>query len=426
MHIDKKKRFDTQSPPTRQKKFLQIVARIISKIEMHKHHSQVVYDGVEGLKPPYLLLCNHNAFFDFCVAVDTVAPARANYVVAIDGYIVKVGPLVLNLKPFMKPLGCICKRKFTNDLNLVRNLRQVIDNGDVAVMYPEARYSLCGTSAVLPPALGKICKMLNVPVVTLICHGHHINSPFWRLGDQKIRTEAEFSMLFTAEQVKEMSVEELNEALTERFAYDDYTWQLENHVEVKDPNRAKGLYKLLYQCPHCGTEFKMSSGGTRLRCNACGKEWEFTTLGQLKAVEGETEFAHVPDWYEWERGNVRKQVEEDTYSLVCPVHVSSLPHKKFIPIGRGFLRHDKEGFHVEVDGKYGHRSIDRAVPSNYSCHIEYEYLRKYGDALDISTNNDTWFVYGESDEFCLTKIALAVEELYKFYRPKREKKQGTE
>ena len=37
--------------------------------------------------------------------------------------------------------GCICKRKFTNDMVMVRHMKRVADNGDIIVLYPEARYS---------------------------------------------------------------------------------------------------------------------------------------------------------------------------------------------------------------------------------------------------------------------------------------------
>ena len=34
--------------------------------------------------------------------------------------------------------------------------------------------------------------------------------------------------------------------------------------------------------------------------------YDMTTLGELKAREGETEFSHIPDWFAWQRQNVRR------------------------------------------------------------------------------------------------------------------------
>ena len=99
---------------------------------------------MEKTRSPYLLLCNHNAFYDFFVATAATFPHQAFYVVAIDGFI--------GLEWLMRRVGCVGKRKFTNDVRLIRHLKTVADRGKIVAVYPEARYSLCGTKAVLPPS----------------------------------------------------------------------------------------------------------------------------------------------------------------------------------------------------------------------------------------------------------------------------------
>lgn len=405
-------RFDMAKDPIRTRWYLKPITQLLSLPDVIAHKTQIHRHGTEWLKPPYILLCNHNAFMDFKVATQVIFPRRANYVVAIDGFIGR--------EWLLRNVGCICKRKFTNDTVLVRQLRKVLDNGDIAVVYPEARYSLCGTTAVLPASLGKLCKLMNVPVATLVCHGHHVNSPFWNLHDRGVKpTEADYTLLLTPEQLQAMSVDEINDRIVEAFQYDDFAWQKERGIHITYPGRAEGLHKVLYQCPHCGKEYKMSSKGTVLRCDHCGKEWELTELGELRALSGETEFSHIPDWYEWERANVRKEVEEGKYdSGELPVKVYSLPNAaRFIHLGEGTLIHNAHGFMVQgtdVDGDPFEMHLP--VPSLYSCHIEYEYLGKYGDCVDLNTLTDTWYIYPYDCEFSVTKFALATEELYYHYR----------
>ena len=409
--------------PVRQWLVFRDLIRGVAALQLKKHRTVLRREGTEGLDAPYLLLCNHNAFLDFFVASAATYPARANYVVAIDGFTMPVGKDgFISREWAMRRAGCIMKRKFTRDVVLVRQLRQVVKNGDVPVIYPEARYSLCGTTAVLPESLGKLCNLLRVPVAVLICHGHHVNSPFWRLGDQKIPTEAELRLLLTADEATNLPVDEINRRINEAFQYDDFKWQLEKGIEITDPDRARGLHKVLYQCPVCGREYRMTSEGTKLRCEACGSQWEMDTLGRLVS-DVHTEFTkadgtiHIPDWYEWERMNVRREVEAGTYFFQGPVHVKSLPDSKgYVDMGKGTMRHDMHGFHVEVDGKYGHHEMYRAVSDLYSCHIEYEYLGKYGDCVDLNTLEDTWYTYPEGTDFSVTKFALATEELYRNYK----------
>ena len=401
-------RFDMNRPPLRTAWYLRPLTFLLSAPDVLLHRTKIRRTGVEGLKPPYILLCNHNAFLDFKVATMATFPHRANYIVAIDGFIGREG--------LLRRVGCICKRKFTSDVLLLRQIRRVLQNGDICMIYPEARYSLCGTTAVLPASLGTMCKFMRVPVVTLICHGHHINSPFWNLHQRGVKpTEAELTLLFTPEELKAASVEEINARLVAAFQYDDYAWQRERGIRVTYPGRAEGLEKVLYQCPRCGKEYRMASQGTRLFCRACGKGWQYSELGELKAEEGETEFSHIPDWYEWERANVRREVEAGTYdSGKLPVTVRSLPNaKRFIPLGEGTMTHDMNGFTVRgVDADGDRFEMVKPVPSLYSCHIEYEYLGKFGDCVDLNTLEDTWYIYPHDCDFAVTKMALATEELY--------------
>ena len=405
-------RFDMTKKPMRTAWYLRPLTYLLSAPDVKKHRAIITKTGTEGLKPPYLLLCNHNAFLDFKVATKAIWPTRANYIVAIDGFIGREG--------LLRRVGCICKRKFTEDITLVRQCRRVIQNGDVLVIYPEARYSLCGTTAVLPASLGKLCKLLGVPVVTFICHGHHIDSPFWNLHFRGVRpTEAEMTVQFTADELKAATPDAINERLVQAFQYDDYAWQKARGIRVTYEKRAEGLEKVLYQCPACGTEFRMASEGATLFCRACGKRWHYTEQGELRAESGETAFSHIPDWYEWERANVRAEIEAGTYdSGDLPVTVRSLPNaKRFILLGEGTLRHDMQGFHVSGKDRDGDPfAMEKSVPSMYSCHIEYEYLGKFGDCVDLNTLEDTWYIYPHDCDFAVTKMALATEELYFAHR----------
>ena len=411
--LDDIKRFDMAAAPMKQ--HLLPLIWLLSMPAVFSHKNKLTKINMENIKPPYLLLCNHNAFMDFKVATKAIFPHRANYVVAIDGF--------WKREWLLRLIGCICKRKFTNDISLVRQLKRVTDRGNIAVIYPEARYSLCGTTAILPESLGKLAKILKVPVVTLICHGHHVNSPFWNLLDHKVRgTEATMKCLFTPEQLASLNHKEIIDGICKEFEYDDFKWQKENNIHIKYKDRAKGLHKVLYKCASCGAEYKMTSGGTVLRCNACGKEWQMTELGELHAVSGETEFSHIPDWYEWERAEVRKEIENGTYGITCRAQVDALPNAdRYIDIGMATLTHDMSGFTLSGSYKDEPYTVKLDAPSQYSVHIEYDYLGKKGDCVDLNTINDTLYVYPEGSDFSVTKMSLATEELWKFYQAKDKK-----
>ncbi len=412
------KRYNMKRTPTRQWHILRPLTWILAFLPYWKARGHIQKTNMEGLKPPYLLLCNHNSFADFQMTTAAIFPHRANYVISIDIY--------PSLGWIVERLGGIATRKFTTDLQLVKSLKKVIDNGDVAVMYPEARYSFAGTPCVLPPSLGKLAKFLKVPVVTLVMHGNHIAQPLWNLKKRGLKhPQGEIKLLLTAEQVEEATVDEINQMLRDEFDYNDYEWQLQHGIKCKKKWRAEGLHKILYQCPHCNTEFKMSSKGTELMCNACGKVWEMTEYGQLRALrigdtdltgdEKATEFSKIPDWFDWERSNVHKEVLAGTYCSKGRVRVDDCPGKKgYVKLGEGDFVHDYNGFHIEVDSdsKYGKIDIANEVVENYSCHVEYNFHKTGLDAVSISSLSDTYFLYSLDPAVCPAKIYFATEELF--------------
>ena len=88
-------------------------------------------------------------------------------------------------------------------MNLVLVGRRVIKNGELYGIYPEARYSLCGITEVIPDSAGQLIKFFKVPVVTIKMKGNHIYNPYWNMRSYRwfLRTEAEHTLLLTKEQI---------------------------------------------------------------------------------------------------------------------------------------------------------------------------------------------------------------------------------
>ena len=93
----------------------------------------------------------------------------------------------------------------------------------------------------------------------------------------------------------------------------------------------------------------MDSKGTTLFCKNCGSKWEWLENGDLLEEGKQSKFTHIPDWYNWERENVRKEVLEGKYSFEDDVEVYTLPRaKNAINIGMAKVRHTiEEGFVLE-------------------------------------------------------------------------------
>ena len=402
-----KKRYKTAKYPLHQGKFWTWLIWVLSKIALLGKKYKVETIGMEDLKPPYMLLSNHMHFIDFELAAMGTYPHSVSNVVSIDGYVIKFF--------LLEWIGAIATRKFTTDIHLVKSIRKVLQRGDILAMYPEARYTPCGTRAFLPDSLGKLIRMNKVPVVAVVHRGNHLYAPFWNFRDKRnVPLHTTMKVILTPEQIAEMSVDQINARLRQELDYDDYRYQKENGIRITEKTRAEGLHKVLYQCPHCMTEFRMDSKGTELFCNACGKRWNWNEDGYLQALEGETEFDHIPDWFEWERQQVRGQIERGEYAFSDEVEVRSLPRVwRYIPLGKAKLTHDPEnGFRLEGHYRGQRYFIHRQPQQTNSLHVEYDFgpLGKK-DFVDISTENDSFYCR-PSQSNVITKLAFATEEIY--------------
>ena len=405
------KRFDFDMKPKKELIFLTPLAFLLSFPAVWKRHLKVNKIDMKGLKPPYILLCTHHAFQDFKVTTAAIFPHRANYIVAIDGFIGR--------EWLLRNVGGIAKRKFTNDTKLVKQIKYSLENlKNIVAIYPEARYSLVGTTAILPDSLGKIIKLFKHPVVVLNMHGNYLSQPVWNLKPRKLNIAADMTQIIKKDEIEQLSLDEINDRIQKAFVYDEYKWQFDNKVVIDESFRAENLHKVLYQCPSCLTEHEMDSKGNKIWCNHCHKTYEMDVYGKLHATEGETEFSHIPDWYEFERSQVRKQIEEGAYQFEDDVIIDSLPNAKgYIRLGEGHLKHDVNGFVLTGTEFDQPLHLIKEPLSLYSLHIEYDYFGK-GDCIDLSTLDDTYYIYPKNRKNVVTKLHFAVEELFKIEKEK--------
>lgn len=411
---DSIERFDFKKKPKNANVLMPFVRNCICRpaLKIRKHSLKI--RDMEGIEGPYLLLCNHASMVDFFLMLTATEPHMVNNVMTLEGFNTYTEFLARNM-------GIIGTRKFIDDFNLIKNIRYSIHKmKNVFVMFPEARYSLDGCTSHLPKSLGKLVRLLKVPVVMLKINGNFVTCPQWNKIDKNSYVEAEMFPIITAEEAESLSPAQINKKVKEAFAYDDYEWQYKNKISIKHPKRAQGLHSLLYKCPSCGTEHETDSQGTMLWCNHCKKEWEMDEYGRLHATTGETEFGHIPDWSNWERECVRKEIEEGTYYFEDEVRVETLPNsRKFYKQGMGKLIQTPYETRIECNYYGEPYTLVKTGKSLESMHIEYDYLKR-GDCVDISIPDDSFWCY-LSKRDAITKLSFATEEIYKL-ACKREKK----
>ncbi len=400
--------------PKRTSIFFRLLMRFVAAGELKKARFSCKEIGMGKLskKEPCLILMNHSSFIDLKIAVKAFFSRSFNIVCTADGLVGK--------EWLMRQMGCIPTQKFVKDMALVYDMRYALKTlKNSVLLYPEASYSFDGTATPLPDNLAKLIKTFQVPVVMIRTFGAFSRDPLYnnlQLRDVDVSAEVEY--LLSPEDIRAKTTQEIDALMRKHFTFDNFRWQQEQQVRIEEEFRADYLNRVLYKCPCCKTEGKMQGRGVTLTCTNCNKSYELTEYGFLKANAGEAEFSHIPDWFAWQRRCVREELEADSYRLDIPVNISMMVDTSCIyDVGKGRLVHHKGGF--ELTGCDGKLHYTQKPGSSYSLYSDY-YWYEIGDVICIGDSETSYYCFPEEAGDVVAKTRLAVEELYKLVRTKKE------
>ena len=404
--------------PKRPNIFWRTLMRLLSLSDMKRTNFTYKEIGMDRLPKGQnaIYFMNHSSFLDLEIVPTILYPKPFNIVATTDAFVGK--------EWLLRQIGCIPTKKFTADLNLVRDILYASrELGDNIVMFPEAGYSFDGTSTALPDNLGRFLKMLKLPFVMIHTYGAFSEEPLYNnLHKHRVNVSATVEYVLSPEEIDVMTEDELLGVIRRQFDFDSFRWQQENHIKIDEKTRAEGLERVLYKCCECGAEGKMLGEGTSISCSACGKEFTLTEYGHLECDGEAAKIPHVPDWYKWEREEVRREILRGEYSLDIPVDiVVSFDTKRMYRVGEGRLTHTRaEGFRlVSADGDidYTHKPM-----TSHTVCCDFNFY-EIGDVISFGDTKCLYYCFPK-EKTSVAKVRLAAEEIYKIARADKEEKEN--
>lgn len=395
--IPKPKHFKPRKPML----LFRLILKIAGIFDLWATHFKAEFIN-EIPKKPALILMNHSSFIDLEIASSIFFNRPMCIVCTSDGF---VGKSLL-----MRLLGCIPTNKFVTDMTLIKDMHYAIKQGASILMYPEASYTFDGCATTLPQKLGTLVKFLNVPVIMIKTNGAFLRDPLYNcLKKRKVKVSATVETIITEEQIKTLSPEKISAQIQSEFEFDNFRTQQQNKIKVDEPFRADGLERILYKCSSCGKENCLTGKGVEITCASCGKTHTLTEYGFLKAKDGKDTFVHIPDWFAWERAEVKKELKAGTYLLDCQVKILVMAdYKAIYEIGDGRLIHNENGFKLFYNDE---EICTRSPLDSYGLYADY-YWYSRGDIICIGDNRRLYYCIPK-ENISVAKARLATEELYK-------------
>jgi hypothetical protein len=315
----------------------QAASWLVSKV---LYRNKVLRNEIKHQDGPFVVIANHQTALDF-VNLICATSRPMSFVISRSFF------TTLPIKGFLNKMGVIPKQQFQTTVKDMKQMKSVIDNGQPLVIYPAGLMCEDGLSTPIPAATYKFLKWLDVDVYVARSYGSYFVMPKWTSGVRPGRTYIDIYKLFSKEDLRSVSIQELKAATDEALLFDAYREQEKFNANYIKNDNIGGLEHVLYKCPNCGEEFTMvNQQPNSLCCSACGYRAQSDAYGFLHNDIG-PEIRYVSDWSKWIFSQLKEEIQRNPeYSLSVQTKFKLVNEKtsKFEEAGEGELTLSASGF----------------------------------------------------------------------------------
>lgn len=296
---------------------------------------------LSGIKPPFLLVSNHQATMDpFFIGV--MLPGVTSFVATDMLFRLPI------MNYLMSAIGSIPKSKFVSDATAVRMMLNKVRGGQSVGIFPEGQRCVAGFTDRVIPGIGKLARILDVPVVLARLEGGFLADPRWAIKKRKGPSTVNIRLLLTREQLRGMDAMEIEDLIAQGISHSDYDW-IESRPDLayKGKDRALGMHNVMFKCPECGATDCFLTEGDVAACKACGYSVSWGDRGEFSLVKGsKLHFSNLQQHEMWQRGKMDELVaahlalKPKGSLLFGPFEVTirrSRKAKPLLPIGTGMM-----------------------------------------------------------------------------------------
>lgn len=315
---------------------------------------------IKNKKGPFVIIANHEAALDF---VNLIGATKTPLTFVISNSFYNTLPM----KGIVSRLGMIPKQQFQTSLKDLSAMKNTIKDGKVLVIYPAGLMCEDGLSTPIPAATYEFLQWLDADVYVAKTIGTYFAMPKWaKKGLRKGRTYIDIYKLFDKNELHELSLDEIKEKTSESLDFDAYLEQEKLRIKYKDNDNIEGLENVLYECPHCHSEFTIQTKGkTYICCSKCGFEEHCDKYGFLHNENNVgKEIRHVSDWSKMIYDNLKSKVlngEIPPMSVSAKVQVIDPKKRKYRDAGKAYIVLSRE--HITFQGEINGEYIDLILPT---------------------------------------------------------------
>lgn len=272
---------------------------------------ECTYDG------PCLIISNHVTNWDPPL-LGLSFPNKNLYYVASE-HLFRMGLKTKLLNRYFEPIP---RSKGSSAVDTVLKCLRHFKAGDSVCIFAEGDSTWNGVTDDIVPSTANLVKSSRVALITYKFEGGHLSNPRWGKGVRKGKMHGGVVKIYTPEELKTMSVEDILNAINRDIYENAWERQISDPVAYKGKNRAVRMESALFLCPECKKVGTLKGIGNKISCS-CGYSAEYTEYG---AYEPASPFKNIYDWDMWQRECLKNKdfIHEEEYFSDENLHFTEL------------------------------------------------------------------------------------------------------
>jgi len=288
--------------------------RAVAKPVINARYNVKLLEPLAKADSPVLILGNHPSNLDPFIA-GVYTPNKKMRILSSNFYF-----RIPVAGKFLNSLGAIPKQQFSSDIRSMKAMLQAVANGYSLLIFPEGRRSICGEYVEFSDAIAKFAKKLSIPVWASLSHGSYMSWPRWAKKSRRGKITTDIKCILSADEVKNLSVDEIYTRIKEGLYYNDYEWNRSANVKFRNRKVAEGIENILYMCPKCKGVATMQTKGKTLYCTSCSNTAIMDQKGFLHpSTENDVVFDSPVDWYHFQEDIMREAISAEDFSLTATI-----------------------------------------------------------------------------------------------------------
>jgi len=240
------------------------IVYLVGKMIVHIMYT-ITAKGVENVprSGPFILLANHASYLDpvFLVAA---CNRYVRFFTTGEMMRTRLG------RWFFNGMGSIPTSRYKVDSASVRAFLTALKAGEIVGIFPEGERTWDGNPLSINATVMRLLKRANVPIVAARIEGSYAAYPRW--------SSYPLPGMITVRIFPPSSPDQIEDALA--------LIKTSQLGRTTFPRSTRGLERLIWACPACGTIGGITSHGRKLRCRNCHAEWAVDRSLKIHAGDG--------------------------------------------------------------------------------------------------------------------------------------------